>query len=86
MIRDHTVYLIKFKFRREIRQSDGGGGSDFVGYESALSDHEWRVLARNIETAEVWAKNCLKHGYQDAELVSVESLFILDAFIEEHTW
>lgn len=84
-IRNHSVYRIVFKYRQQIRESDGGGGSEFIAWCSELATDEWIGVFPSEEIARAYAAKRLQHS-KDAELVSVERLYRLDACIIEHAY
>lgn len=84
-MRDHGIFRIEYKYRQQIRISDGGGGSDFAGYDPNLTADEWTGVFPSKAIAKVWAKRRLEH-VRDAELVAVIWLHAVDACIIEHQY
>lgn len=84
-IRDHDIYRIEYKYRQQIRESDGGGESNFVAWATELTSDEWIGVFPSKAIAKAYAKRRLEH-IKDAEIIAVVYLYKLDALIIEHQY
>lgn len=82
MLRNYKVFACHYRFRMQIRESTGGGETEFVGWETSLSDHVFRVLATDMSAAEWYARKRNKY-LKDFEYVKTEEVCNINGAVWE---
>lgn len=80
-LRDYKLFKIPYRRHLQVRSSDGGGGTDFVGWEEGWTEDSESIVATSKELAEVWFQK--RHKYSMAPESKADLQYDRDKITEE---